>query len=132
MALSTIDKEKINKMGEDAQKVKLGDAVYRAPVVLKKAITADATGGSAVDIPFAMEVIDAVVICTATNSSGTLILKKGSTAITNAIACATDTNVARAGTIDDSVMVLAAGDTVTVTANGANDRGIMYIHGYRL
>lgn len=116
----------------DAQNVKLGTIIKGSPIVLKKAVTADATGEVSVTIPYAMEVYDVVVVCTAGSGGGTLTLKKGTTAITDAIACATDKAVARAGSLDDTVTTLAAGDAVSIDAAQAGDRGIMYIHGYRL
>ena len=96
-------------------------------VVLTKAITADATGEVAVDIPFAVEVIDVIVQARATVGGGTMTLKKGATAITNAIVCAVDTTITRAGTIDDAQSTLAAGDTVTIDAANAGDRALVSI-----
>ena len=130
--LTTAQSAELTKSNPVNQKTALGDAIIGAPVVIKKAITADATSEVSVTIPFAMEVIDVVVQCTASNGSGTLILKKGSTAVTDAIACATDKAIVRAGTIDDAQSTFAAGEAVSIDANGANDRGIMWIIGYRL
>ncbi len=90
-------------------------------------IEADATGEKTVPIPFACEVIDVIVQCRANNGGGTATLKKGSTAITDAIAMATDKAIVRAGTIDDAQSTLAEGDAVSVDANGAADRGLVTI-----
>jgi len=90
-------------------------------------IDSDTTGEKAVAIPFACEVIDVIVQARATSGSGTATLKKGSNAITDAIAMATDTAIARAGTINDAYSTLAEGDTVTVDANGSGDRGLVTI-----
>ena len=109
----------------------LGTLIKGSPVVVKVTISADATGEKAVTIPYDMEVIDVIVQCTASNASGTLTLKNG-TAVTNAIACTTDTAIARAATINDAYSTLYTSSTVTVDANGANDRGIMWIIGYRI
>ena len=109
----------------------LGTLIKGSPVVVKVTISADATGEKAVTIPYDMEVIDVVVQCTAANSSGTLTLKNG-TAVTDAIICAVDKVITRAGTIDDAYSTLYTTSTVTVDANGANDRGIMWIIGYRI
>ena len=68
----------------------------------------------------------------AANSNGTLTLKNGTNAISDAIICAVDKTITRAGTIDDSVSTLYTTSTVTVDAAGANDRGIMWIIGYRI
>lgn len=115
----------------DDQANKLGDLIKGTPCVVKVTISADATGEKAVTIPYDMEVIDVVVQCTASNGAGTLTLKNG-TAVTDAIACTTDTAIARAGTVDDRYSTLLTTSTVTVDANGANDRGIMWIIGYRI
>ena len=109
----------------------IGTLIKGAPCVVKVVISADATGEKAVTIPYDMEVIDVIVQCTASNGSGTLTLKNG-TAVTNAIACTTDTAIARAASIDDAYSKLYTTSTVTVDANGANDRGIMWIIGYRI
>lgn len=90
-------------------------------------ITADATGEKAITIPFKCEVIDVIVQARATSGGGTATLKKGSSAITDAIIMATDTAITRAGTIDDAYSSLNEGDTVTVDANGANDRGLITV-----
>ena len=109
----------------------LGTLIKGSPVVVKVTVSADATGEKAVTIPYDMEVVDVIVQCTASNGSGTLQLKNG-TAVTDAIACTTDTAIARAATINDAYSTLYTTSTVTVDANGANDRGIMWIIGYRI
>lgn len=116
----------------DAQAAALGTLIKGSPVIVKKAVTADATGELSITIPYDMEVVDVIVQCTAGNASGTLTLKNGGNAVTNAIACVTDKVIARAGTIDDAYSTLYTTSTVTVDANGANDRGIMWIIGYRI
>lgn len=110
----------------------IGTLIKGSPVVVKVTISADATGEKAVTIPYDMEVIDVIVQCTASNGSGALTLKKNGTAVTDAIACTTDTAIARAATINDAYSTLYTTSTVTVDANGANDRGIMWIIGYRI
>lgn len=116
----------------DDQAARLGTLIKGSPIVVKKAITADATGEVSVTIPYDMEVVDIVVQCTAANASGTLTLKRGGTAVSDAIICAVDKVITRAGTIDDSVSTLLTTSTVTIDANGASDRGIMWIIGYRV
>jgi hypothetical protein len=122
---------KLNKSNPDSQSAALGTEMkYLSDsglYYLECSITADATGEKAITIPFACEVVDVIVQCRASNGGGTATLKKGSTAITNAIAMATDKAIARAGTIDDAQSTLAAGDAVTVDANGANDRGLVTV-----
>jgi len=121
-----------NTTQPDLQAAKLGTLIEGAPVVVKVVIDADYTGEKSVTIPYDMEVIDIVVQCTAANANGTLTLKNGSNAISDAIICAVDTTITRAGTINDAYSTLYTTSTVTVDAAGANDRGIMWIIGYRI
>lgn len=121
-----------NTTQPDLQAAKLGTLIEGAPVVVKVVIDADYTGEKSVTIPYDMEVIDVVVQCTADNSGGTLTLKNGTNAISDAIVCAVDKTIKRAATIDDAYSTLYTTSTVTVDAHGANDRGIMWIIGYRI
>lgn len=121
-----------NTTQPDLQAAKLGTLIEGAPVVVKVVIDADYTGEKSVTIPYDMEVIDVIVQCTGANNNGTLTLENGGTPVTDAIICAVDKTITRAGTIDDSVSTLYTTSTVTVDAAGANDRGIMWIIGYRI
>ena len=121
-----------NTTQPDLQAAKLGTLIEGAQVVVKVVIDADYTGEKSVTIPYDMEVIDVIVQCTAANGSGTLTLENGGHPVTDAMICAIDTTIVRAGTIDDAYSTLYTTSTVTVDAHGANDRGIMWIIGYRL
>ena len=102
-----------------------------SPVILTIAITTDATGNLDTVAPFAFELLDVVVQCRAANGSGSVTVKKTAAVITDAIAMATNNAIARAGTIDKTNSTFAAGDTIRLTANGANDRGLITIIGKR-
>ena len=102
------------------------------PKILVQKITADASSGIAVSgLSEGDEVIGMSVIATVSESNGTLKLTQdGSNDITDAIACATDTNVDYAATIDDAYSTIGAGDTPTLVAGGdtaGNTRGIAII-----
>ncbi len=122
---------KLNNAGVVEQDVRLGTEMKFESdyglYILTCSITADATGEKAVTIPFACEVVDVIVQSRATSGSGTATLKAGSNAITDAIVMAADTVITRAGTINDAYSTLAAGATVTVDTNGANDRGLVSV-----
>lgn len=127
---------RINKMSPAAERDGLGDEVKRLGdtgafqgITLVCNVVADATGGKAVPIPYAMEVLDVCTQCRAANANGTMKIKKGASDITDAMICAVDKVVTRAGTIDDAQSTLAAGDTVTVVAAQAGDRGLITIFG---
>ena len=121
-----------NTTQPDLQAAKLGTVIAGSPVVVKVVIDADYTGEKSVTIPYDMEVIDVVVQCTAANGNGKLTLKNGGHAVTDALTCAVDTTIVRAANINDAYSTLYTTSTVTVDAAGTNDRGIMWIIGYRL
>lgn len=90
-------------------------------------IDADTTGEKAVPIPFKCEVIDVIAQAKAAEGGGTVTLKKGSTAITNAMVFTVDKTITRAGTIDDAVSTLSEGDAVSVDCANAGDRGFVTV-----
>lgn len=95
---------------------------------LRIPVTAAANSTAAsLTVPFACEVVDIVVQARASSGSGTATVRKGTSAISDAIVMATDTAIVRAGTIDDAYSTLAAGDSLTVITNGANDRGVVSV-----
>lgn len=118
----------LNRMNADSQRCGLGTyGLVCVPI----SITSDASSGQSVTIPFDMYLIDVIVQATATSTSGTVQLRKATTAITNAIAMATDNTIARAGTIDDTRSTLLTTDSLNVLTNGSGDRGIVVLIGYR-
>ena len=127
--ITTTEKEILNNSNPTNQSIQLGDELYNSNVYglycILKSIEADATGELAVTIPFACEILDVIVQARATVSDGTVTVKAGATAITDAIIMASDKVITRAGTIDDSVSTLAAGATVTVDTANSADRGVV-------
>lgn len=63
--------------------------------------------------------VDVTVIARADQVGGTVTVGKGADAVTDAIVCATDGNVTRAGTINDSRYTFVSGDALRVTTAGA-------------
>lgn len=129
--MARVDEVMLDKMNAAAERGGLGDRLAATPVVIKKVVDANATSGLTVEIPYDVIIVDVVVQCTATNSSGTLQLRSGTTAITDAIDCDTNHAIDRAATIDDAETEIKTSDSINVISNGANDRGIMYIIGMR-
>lgn len=86
--------------------------VVGIPVAPSGSVTAD------FDVVMAekFEVIDVVCRKDGAGASNTITVKNGATAISDAIAYATDKAVTRAGTIDTASNVIAAGGTLRVTA----------------
>jgi hypothetical protein len=84
------------------------------------AVTDAATSDIDIVVTEKFEVLD--VICRKDSGAGagnTMQIKNGATAISDAIACAVDKTVTRAGTIDVAQNVIAAGGTLRLTATKA-------------
>lgn len=109
----------------------VGSSKVSIPVIITFAVGADATGAGLkifdANCPVGLRIRDVIVECTGANASGTLKLTDGTTDITNAMICAVDKVIVRAGTIDDAKSSLAEGASIVVIANGASDRGTVTI-----
>ena len=95
------------------------------PFVITKTIPASVS--TQVEIiasaPFKFRIIDVIVQCLATNAAGALTINDGAgspTAISNAIACATNKTITRAGTLDYANDTIAAGGKVGVLVAGTD------------
>lgn len=137
MTLSAVEAAKLNNSGVVAQDTAFGTELYNTqtkqagqPYCIRVAITADATGGQSVTIPYNMYLIDMVVQCNATVSGGTVQLRNSTTAITDAVVMATNHAVTRVGTIDDDHEDLLTSDSINVITHGSTDRGTVYLIGY--
>lgn len=101
-------------------------------VGLKLAVVADASAGINFVMPaFDLEIVDVVVQCTASNVAGTLQVRRLTTPVTDAMICAVADAVVRMGTIDVAERLITAGETLNILANGAADRGILFITAIR-
>lgn len=111
----------------------LDQAFNNGLVILIASIAASANATAVtVEVPFDIEIVDVVVQARATSGGGTATVRTGTNAITNAIAMATDTNITRAGTIDDSRSTILQGGSLNVITAGANDRGLVSILARRI
>lgn len=94
-------------------------------------IVADASGGVALTgLSEGDEIIDITIIATVSEASGTLQVRDGAAnAISDAIICAVDTTVTRAGTLDDAFTTLPASGADVIAAGGTagNIRGIVIV-----
>ena len=86
-------------------------------------ITSDASSGQSYTVPRAGTVVGVSVICTAANGGGTVTVRNGTDAITDAIACAVLDTVTAQATLDQDFTDIAEGGTISVITNGAADRG---------
>lgn len=138
MTISAAQATYLDKSDPVRQQVALGteikdiqDKAAYAPIFIKVSITADATAGQSVSIPYAFELVDVIVQARATSTSGTVQVRKSTTAITDAIIMATDTNITRAGTINDAQSTILTTDSINVITHGAGDKGLVILVGYR-
>ena len=101
------------------------------PKILVYKLVADASSPLAISgLVEGDEVVDVHIVCSAANANGTLILETGAADdITDAMICAVDTTLVRAGTIDDANAVLPATGAAILSVGGtaADTRGIVVI-----
>jgi hypothetical protein len=88
------------------------------------AFTYDVTTGAADikifdgDTPFKFEIVDVIIQSRGTDGTGTLKITNGANDITDAMTCAVDKTMARAGTIDDAYSTIAKNGTVQIACAG--------------
>ena len=90
------------------------------PFLIVYEVTTGATSGLEIfltNAPFKFEILDVVIQARATEANGTMTLK-GAGNITDAIVCAVDTTIARAGTIDDVYSTIEKDGTLEVVCAG--------------
>jgi len=108
---------------------RIEDLELNAIHVLAIPVTASANSTPVtVAAPCKMQIVDVFVRATATSGSGTLKLRdSGGADISNAIICAVDTTLTRVSTLIAAKLSVNADVNLQVIANGANDRGILYV-----
>lgn len=137
--ISSRQQEVINNDNPTNQEVALGDklqtmATYGMACV-RVVVDDTAADGFNFTMPVAMNIADIVVQAQATATSGTLQLRRTTTAISDAIDAAVNHNIDRAATIDDAQAATTAGETLNFISTGSNTteagkvRAIVYIYG---
>jgi hypothetical protein len=121
----------LNKIDATAEKADLSGQLNARPVVISVAITADASAGQSITVPYDMTIYDMSLVCTAASGGGTVTLRSGTNAISDAVVCAVDTTIGRAGTLDDTYTAVTTSTSLNVITNGAADRALVYIYGIR-
>lgn len=137
--ISSRQQEVINNDNPTNQEVALGDklqamATYGMACV-RVVVDDTAAAGFNFTMPVAMRIADIVVQAQAAATSGTLQLRRTTTAITDALTCAVDHTLDRAATIDNAQAATTAGETLNFISTGSDDaeagkvRAIVYIYG---
>lgn len=91
-------------------------------------IAADATAGKALTVPFACDIIEAVVHCKATVANGAVAVWDASAAITDAMAMAVDNAQARSASLVKARVALKEGQVIKAKTANAGDRGKVSIY----
>ena len=132
--LTNAVRDRLNKgdpVRSDIGGVSLGTLLQRleneSVAVQEVVIAADATGGQDFVAAFDGKIVDVVVQCNGANVSGSLQVRRATTGITDAIICAVNHVIDRAGTIDDAEDTMVADETLNILANGAADVGTVRI-----
>ena len=106
-------------------------ALQGEPRILVYKLVADASSPLAITgLVEGDEIVDVHIICTVSNANATLIVETGAADdITDAMICAVDTTLVRAGTVDDANSTLPASGAAILSVGGtaADTRAIVVI-----
>ena len=103
-------------------------AAIQNSIQLSLVIDADASGaGLSFPVPRDLTIIHATCICTTANAGGTVTVSTPGGQLTSAMACVSLHADAASSVIDVTVATLTSGQVITAVANGAADRGIVYL-----
>ncbi len=129
--LTEAEAQAVNNLMPGNLNAKLGDRVKelqdKTLFIQRIPVAVDASGGLNFTVEYSGELVDAWVVCTAANASGTLQIRRSTTALTTAMICAVIDVLVRNALILQSGKTLVAGETLNVKANGASDRGVVYM-----
>jgi len=133
--LSSTNRSKLGNDNPTNQNVGLSTALSYANTIFRFVVDSTAAAGFNLVIPAAINITDIVIQAQAAATTGTLQLRRVSTVISNAMVCAVDHTLARAGTIDNAQAATTAGETLNVISTGDDAaeagkvRAIVYIYG---
>ena len=105
------------------------EAEQAEPKILVQKVTTGAASIAVTGLAEGDEIIDVMIIPTGASTNGTIKITDGTHDITNAMTCASDQTIARAGTINDAYSTLPAAGAAIVCAGDtvANTRAIIVI-----
>jgi len=119
----------LNDLMPGNQNVRIGDRLKelqdRGLVMQEVTVIADATGGMDFVVEHTGILVDVMCLCTVANALGTMILNRVAAPISSAMIAAVQDVATRTTTIVTAEKVLAAGETLNITANGAADRAVV-------
>ena len=137
--ISSRQQEIINNDNPTFQEVALGDKLQSAATygmqVVRVAVDSTAAAGFNFTMPISMYIANVVIQAQAAANTGTLQLRRTTTAITDAMTCAVNHTLDTAATIDDAQATTTAGETLNFLSTGSDGteagkvRAIVYIYG---
>ena len=92
----------------------LADATIGVPLVIREQAAGATVQIFNANCPRKILIIDAWLICSAAHANGTVKLTDGTNDITDAMICAVDKTIVRAGTIDDTYSTIAANGSLSL------------------
>lgn len=88
-------------------------------IAIKKEITTGSADETVLSrVPFDLEIVDVIIQPRGASTNGTVTINDGTNDITDAITCAVDKTIGRAGTINDAYSSLDAGDEIHAECAG--------------
>jgi len=99
-------------------------AMVESYVVTGAEVVYDVTTGAAEvkvfdsDAPFKFRIVDVVIEPRGASTNGTMKITNGTNDITNAMVCAVDKTMVRAGTIDNAYSTIAKGGSLSIVCAG--------------
>lgn len=133
--LSAANRAKLGNDNPTNQDIGLATALTYANTIVRVVVDSTAAAGFNFTMPVALRIADVVVQAQAAATTGTLQLRRLTTAITDAMTCAVDHTLARAATIDNAEAATTAGETLNFISTGSDGaeaakvRAIVYIYG---
>jgi len=133
--LSAANRKELGNDNPTNQSVGLETALGYVNTVIRVVVDSTAAAGFSFTMPVAMNIADVVFQSQAAATTGTLQLRRSTTAITDAMTCAVDHIMGRATSIDNAQAVTTAGETLNFISTGQDGteagkvRAIAYIYG---
>lgn len=133
--MDATNRKKLGASSPDAQATGFETLLGGLPVVHRVAVTSTAAAGYDFVMPYAMNIAFMVVQAQATATTGTLQLRRSTTAISDAVVCATDHAVTYMASCDNAQAATTVGETLNFISTGSDGteagkvRAIVYIVG---
>lgn len=133
--MNSADRAKLGISSPDAQAGGLGTLLNGLPLIHRVVVDDTAAAGFNFTMPYAMKIAFMVVQAQAAATTGTLQLRRSTTAVSDAVICAVNHAVTYMGTCDDAQATTTEGETLNFISTGSDAteagkvRAIVYIVG---